>query len=297
MEQRNLICAKPSNMKTPTVVLTRDEADNLRIAPLFEKEGLYVCSFPAIQIQNYEVETWEIPVDEPYIVLLTSSRATLRWLSLQERLLNHRINGYLIVGQTSATMLRDVELHTQILMEHSSIEELLEELLHLRHTAQLLNGTTSSSQLSVLHPDSSVVRVLYPCNARRRDEGVNGLRQMGYEVVELPLYEPVSPTSQRSELLEMIDQKGEPIILPFFSPSAVENFFRITAPDEEAAKNSRAWYKGCTKRQVMFASIGETTAEALYAHGVEDVIIAEEPKVELLVEAIVANLQIKEILE
>lgn len=284
-------------MKTPTVVLTRDEVDNLRIAPLFEKEGLHVCSFPAIQIQNYEVETADIPAADSCIVLLTSSRATSRWLDLQGQLLNHAVHGYLVVGETSAEMLRNADVQLPVLLFNNSIEELLEELLHLRHTAQLLNGSTSSSQLSVLHPNSGVVRVLYPCNARRRDEGVNGLRQMGYEVVELPLYEPVSPTAQRSELLEMIDQKGEPIILPFFSPSAVENFFRITAPDEEAAKNSRAWYKGCTRRQVMFASIGETTAEALYAHGVEDVIIAEEPKVELLVMAIMANLQMKESLK
>ena len=42
---------------------------------------------------------------------------------------------------------------------------------------------------------------------------------------------------------------------------------------------------------VQFASIGATTADALYAHGVKNLILAPEPKLELLVRAIVERVE------
>ena len=198
-------------MEKPVVILTRSEADNRRMIPVFEREGLLAYSFPMIEIQDYPVETKDIPVDRPWVVLLTSVHATSRWLELERKLSNDNQRGYLVVGQKSVDMLRSVNPSDTVLLRRNSIVELLEEL--------------EGPRQEVLQTVGGVQRILYPCSLRRREEGVAGLQRLGFDIVEIPLYEPIIPEAQEVELTDVISGHEGPIVFSFFSPSAADNFF------------------------------------------------------------------------
>ena len=263
------------------------------MTPLFEGRGMDVRSIPMIEIRNLDVEEWEIPEGGPCIVLLTSSRATSRWLALRDRLLNRDIHGYLVVGRSSADMLAKAGGLDPVLLCQNSVHELFEQILHLRHVADGNGKGVLPVTQHALLKDSGVETVIYPCNAKRREEGVEGLRKMGFRVVELQLYEPVPPLSSKEEVLEVLGLQDRQVVFPFFSPSAVENFFQVLADQSEHACEGgvQELLASYGSASVIFASIGETTAEALYSCGVEHVVIAEEPKAELLAEAVLEELQ------
>ena len=273
-------------MNKPVAILTRTEADNARIASLFESQGMFVRSLPMIEIQNYDVDIRDITSDDPCLVLLTSSRATTQWLPLQEKVLNGQVAGYMVVGQTSVNLLAEANSEYPVLIHQHSIQELLEELLSIRNTDE----TEVLDAQRILGKSHGMTKVLYPCNARRREEGLHGLRRIGFDVMEIPLYEPVPSHATRGDFLALTKKYTGPLVLPFFSPSAVEHFFQVLVPESTAASMDLASIQDLQADRIVFASIGETTAEALYAHGIEDVIVAEEPKAELLVEAIVQAL-------
>lgn len=280
-------------MKNPVVVLTRAQEDNVRMTPLFEGRGMEVRSIPMIEIRNLDIDAWEIPEGGSCLIMLTSSRATSRWLAMSDRFLNHDIHGYLVVGRSSSDMLAKAGgLYPVLLCQHS-IHELFEQILHVRRTAEAGDINKLPIAQRALLKDSGVDTVIYPCNAKRREEGVEGLRKMGFRVIELQLYEPVPPLFRREEVLDVLRTQDRHVVLPFFSPSAVENFFEIIAGQSDMAGEAgvREVLASYGSDRLIFASIGETTAEALYSCGVENVVIAEEPKAELLVDAVLEELQ------
>ncbi len=237
----------------PPLILTRSESDNARTAPAFAAEGFDVVSVPMLTFEPLELED-EVLVglrgDEP--VVLTSARATDAWLDVR-RAGQHRPCCYFLVGERS-----------RVVLEGS--DPLVPIAYVARSAADLLNADFEG-----------VDRVVYPCSAERRDELVDGLRERGIDVVELPLYRPGIPSDSADRLHAALATGGDgAVAIAFFSPSAVRNFFALVGEPPPGA---------------IFGAVGRTTAGELAAHGARGVIAAEIPTPEALADAMRRHLE------
>ena len=250
--------------KRETVVLTRTEEDNQRIVPLFEDAGLHVISLPMIAIQDIPVDSTTVLQslgDKPF-VLLTSLKGTKRWLRLRredERIKRMKVQGYWVVGSRSEELLGEVETGVPIEVVAGSSGELLEKLRKERGEER--KGEQAKER-----------EVVYPCSLVRRNEVVEGLAGLGYQVVELPLYEPLLPEQSGKRVLNLADKLDAETTVLFFSPSAVKNFFQL-------------W--GDRRRTFHCAAIGHTTAKALYKEGVDQIIVPEHPDVASFIQRLI----------
>lgn len=233
-----------------TVILTRTEADNQRVAPLFERYGFTVVSGPTIELRPLAVDLTQgrRALEKGGGVVLTSGEATERWLDLRrDRLADLPVECYLVVGRRSAELLHAGDPETPIVAVADSSAELLQSL------------------------ESFPVRLLYPGSRARRDEFVSGLRVRGSQVFDFPLYEPVLPADGGRSFSAALRAATLPLAVVFFSPSAVEGMqaLAITLPTG-----------------AIVAAIGATTAAALNARGITHVVVPERPDPELLAQAL-----------
>jgi uroporphyrinogen-III synthase len=233
-----------------SLILTRSAEDNARIAPLFERRGFTVYSVPMIELRPLSKDACgtrhvrRLAGGEP--VVLTSAYATELWLDLRETDFHeHAPAEYYVVGESSAALLREGDPEIPIRAIARSAEDLLRERF------------------------DAVERILYPCSTERRDTLVEGLRARGIDVIDLPLYSPALPTASRELLPRILTTVPMPVAIAFFSPSAVENFFRLSPNIPDGT---------------IFAAIGPTTAQALRDRGVEGIVQPEEPSAEAMAE-------------
>lgn len=237
------------------VILTRTEEENRRIAPLFASRGFVVHSLPMIELRPLAHDACGIRSirrlagGEP--VLITSAYAADLWLDLRETdFREHTPRAYYVVGERSAQLLRESDPEVPIVAVADSGED-------------LLRGSFDG-----------VREMLYPCSTERRDQIVDGLRDRGVDVVELPLYAPALPAGSRDHLGSLWGVLEHPAAILFFSPSAVTSFFslRPRIPDD-----------------LIFAAVGGTTAEALRREGITSILVPERPSAESLA-ALLGNL-------
>jgi uroporphyrinogen-III synthase len=104
----------------------------------------------------------------------------------------------------------------------------------------------------VIGDSSNATEVIFFCGDQRRHELPDSLRQKGIEVAEIVVYQTV--------LVPQKLKKNYHGIL-FFSPSAVNSFFKLNTPGE---------------RTILFA-IGNTTASELRTKTKNKVLVSEEP--------------------
>ena len=224
-----------------SIILTRTEEENARSARALEAHGHAVFSAPMIELRAIDPgrETLERIARslDGRSVLLTSAHATGLWLRLRSSVFSTTApHSYLVVGASSARLLEERDRDVPLVAVASSARELLARVPTSRR------------------------RVLYPCSAARRHEIVDGLRQRGVDLIELPLYEPVLPEQARGRLAAVLRLAPTPRVLCFYSPSAVDNWFSLRSdipPDS------------------IFVAIGPTTAESLRAHGVSEIAVAD----------------------
>lgn len=235
----------------PTVLLTRTSQENQRIEHYFQQRGFSVLNAPMIELtpippDHLTLAQW---LDGHHsTILLTSITATERWINLLPHLpVDTDALRYFIVGKRS--------------------EELLRERHPKSHIDYVANSGTEL--LRYLHqiPDM----ILYPCSSQRRDELVDGLRNHGANVMELPLYQPQLPANAAQHLRDALLVAELPLCITFFSPSAVVNFISLQPKLPQGA---------------IFAAVGRTTAEALWGYGIVDVIVPTQPNSAMLADAI-----------
>jgi uroporphyrinogen-III synthase len=152
----------------PSIILTRTADDNRESAHHFEARGWRVHSAPMIELRAIPRDACGIRSvkrlagGEP--VLITSAHAADLWLDMREtEFAEENPEAYYVVGRRSAEILRQSDPDVPIRVVARSGEDLL---------AADFGG---------------VGRLLYPCSAERRDTLVEGLRQRGVDVIDLPL--------------------------------------------------------------------------------------------------------------
>lgn len=237
-----------------SVILTRSEKENRRIAPVFEREGFRVVSAPTIELRSLDVDIASVRqvLERGAGVILASGFATARWLELRASLLaDLPVECYLVVGRRSAALLKRGDRGTPIVAVADSAAELL--------------------QSAVAFPS----RILYPGSRARREDLVLGLRLRGCQVVDHAMYEPAPPADGGRAFDDALRETDGACAIAFFSPSAVEGMrsLAITLPTG-----------------TVIGAIGATTAAALNRNGFYDIILPERPVPELLAQALARRL-------
>jgi len=233
-----------------TVILTRSDKENERVAPLFQREGFDVVSAPTIELRplTVEVDRAERALEGGGGVVLTSAAATERWLDLRRGAYSAlHVDCYIVVGERSSQMLRERDADVPIAVVADSSAELLRSEVQFPR------------------------RLLYPGSRARREDMVAGLRVRGSSVVELPLYEPVLPADGGRSFVSHLRSARPPLAVVFFSPSAVEGMHALAV---------------ILRPGTVIGAIGQTTASALRMRGYEDIVVPERPDADLLARAL-----------
>lgn len=124
----------------------------------------------------------------------------------------------------------------------------------------------SASELStIILKDKEIKKVFFFCGKQRREELPQNLSSEEIEVEEIVVYETL-------ETPQKLSRKVYDGIL-FFSPSAVNSFFSLNKINE----------------QMQIFAIGKTTADAIHQHINKDIIIAETPSEENIVEQVLSH--------
>ena len=124
----------------------------------------------------------------------------------------------------------------------------------------------SASALSdVILEDKEIKKVFFFCGNQRGEELPQKLTAEAIEVEEIVVYETL-------ETPQKLSRKVYDGIL-FFSPSAVKSFFSLNKINE----------------QTQIFAIGKTTADAIHQHTNKDLIIAEVPSEDDMIEKVIAH--------
>lgn len=129
-----------------------------------------------------------------------------------------------------------------------------------------ISGTANNAaDLSdIILKDENTRKVIFFCGEKRRDELPEKLKTEGFEVKEIVVY-------QTTETPKKISRKSYDGIL-FFSPSAVKSFFSLNK----------------INGQTQIFAIGNTTADAIKENINRELIIAEKPVEEAIIDEVVS---------
>lgn len=118
---------------------------------------------------------------------------------------------------------------------------------------------------NVILQDEEIKRIYFFCGNQRRDELPNKLKAEGIEVEEIVVYETL-------ETPKKISRKQFDGIL-FFSPSAVKSYFSLNKLNDE----------------IKVFAIGNTTEDAIQQYDKREIIIAEIPSEENIIDHIIEH--------
>lgn len=118
---------------------------------------------------------------------------------------------------------------------------------------------------TVILLDEEIKKVHFFCGNQRRDELPNKLKEGGREIEEIVVYQTI-------ETPQKMSRKHYDGIL-FFSPSAVKSYFSLNKLNEE----------------LQVFAVGKTTADSILQHDKREIIIAEIPGQENLIDNVIAH--------
>jgi len=118
---------------------------------------------------------------------------------------------------------------------------------------------------SVILEDEEIKKVYFFCGNQRREELPNKLKAEGREVEEIIVYETL-------ETPQKMSRKNYDGIL-FFSPSAVKSYFSLNKLNEE----------------IQVFAVGKTTADSILQHVTREIITAETPGQENLIDQVITH--------
>ena len=130
-----------------------------------------------------------------------------------------------------------------------------------------ISGTadTASDLADIILKDEEIKKVIFFCGKQRREDLPQKLKDAGLELEEIVVYETF-------ESPQKISRKHYDGIL-FFSPSAVKSFFSLNKLNDE----------------IQVFAIGKTTADAILKNTDRELIIAETPGEEDMIDQVIAH--------
>lgn len=239
------------------ILVTRARAQLSDFADLLEAHGAEVLQFPTIKIQP--IEDMDIPAPNTYDwVIFTSVNAVeIFYERLRESGKDVRAFGgssICAVGAKTVDALNNIGIQPDFVPAHS-------------------RGSAIAAEIG----DVNEKRILLPRAKIATPDLPKSLRQKGAQVDDVPLYDTIKVASENSDEIEGDLLNGSIDFVTFTSSSTVTNFlemFPAHAPTDLLAN-------------VKIAVIGPTTQKMALARDVRVDVVAKEPSVESLVEAIV----------
>ena len=240
-----------------TVLLTRDEATNVKISDILSGYGVRGINFPqfhfVFQKANVDSFLMELKKELPQWVFLTSSN-TVRALNLKRDAfsgLELKIK-WACVGKKTALTLEDLfGVKPDLIANKASAQSLL-----------------NSGEFVEQKP----LRVFLPQAKDARSELLVGLQERGHEVLPFTVYEKlkIEYSAEESEALQGLKLDW----VFFFSPSAVQNLL----------SQNGDWKAHLQKGESKLAVIGETTKKALNEFGLDADFVPKESDAEAMIE-------------
>ncbi|MBC1756997.1 uroporphyrinogen-III synthase [Listeria seeligeri] len=213
------------------VVLTREASKNIKWQTYFEKNGFLVDSMPLIETK-------------PQKVVFTSEQQNVEWIfftsvnAVEYFFKQHKVTKpykYAVIGEKTKEKLADYGHSPSFIPTVYQTEPFLSEWLE-KHP----------EKTSILLPKSNLSRTVME----------DTLKEKGYVIFPVELYETIFPNKSKSLLKQFFAQNEKQIII-FASPSAWKNFYSV-------AKNFPS-----QKGNWRIASIGNITTKAIEADGYE----------------------------
>jgi uroporphyrinogen III methyltransferase / synthase len=239
------------------VLLTRTEKDNEELGRPLEELGASVLSLPCIQIappENWEALAAALDSLSSYDWIVFTSRHSVRALFDRTRSHIDLPVGMKVaaVGRGTERELRARGVKVDLLPKHGSADDL----------ALALESTGMEGR-----------RILLPSGDIARPELAEGLKRAGAYVDAVIAYRTVKPRTFDRRILEGL-RSGRVDVVVLASPSAAHNLLEAVG-GAESLKGPR------------IVCIGETTAKAAEENGLPEVVRAENPSPEGIVEAVV----------
>jgi len=232
----------------PTVVLTREPADNAALAAHLDGLDVQILDYPCIASRLHPYHAGSLCCGralEEFAALAFSSKRGVQGMAEGAPRIAESRQLLAAVGNRTA----------------KEMEELFGRPADV--VANTQTGAGLAEELSaVLSPGAAV---LYVSGAQTTGQFEKGMEENGYTVCKLLVYENIQP---RLEPLEGLQGR---IVGVFASPSAVQRFFLV---------NRRL------KSRVHGVAIGPTTARVLASYGLPVTVAAASPAPEDLVTAI-----------
>lgn len=149
---------------------------------------------------------------------------------------------------------------------------------HAVHVARGASALALAESILAAHAGVGL-RVLLPRAAEGREEAALALRAAGAEVRELPVYRTVVAALSAPALAEPLHRwaTGEVAVVAVFAPS------QVAALGQLVSRSGRAL---AAPGGPLFAAVGETTASALRAAGVTELVVAAQPTPEAMAKAV-----------
>ncbi len=222
------------------ILLTREVDDILKDAKLFEDKGFEVLALPLIKTQSLP---FEVPQENFDYVVFQSQKAVKYFFEKAS-----------------------LHSNTKVVAVGKSTQKTLERLGYKAY----IPDEESAKGLIEFFKDIKPCKVLLPRAKEGREELLNFLKERGFNVLDLNIYQTVMVEYSKEEILDVLSQ--DPIVV-LASPSAVKSLFANLQKNMLICK--------ITLRNVI--CIGETTKSAYQEHFRNTCYVPKKPSMEEVV--------------
>jgi uroporphyrinogen-III synthase len=192
---------------------------------------------------------------------------------IKDEELKSKLRGFLqqniaaVFTSKNAVLAFDQIVNTELKWKIFCIGQATKKVAEKVFGAERIAGVADNAEdlSNVILQDEEIKKVYFFCGNQRRDELPNKLKAEGREVEEIVVYETV-------ETPQKMSRKNYDGIL-FFSPSAVKSYFSLNKLNDE----------------LQVFAVGKTTADSILKHGEREIIIAEIPGQEIMIDQVIAH--------
>jgi uroporphyrinogen III methyltransferase/synthase len=246
-------------LRNITILVTRPKDQAGEFAGILQSAGATVIEFPSIRVidppdwNNYETAIRQI--NDFKIIVFTSVNAVQYFLKKFPAEDLHALHSKKIYAVGVKTMQAAHRLG-----------------LRAETISSGFNGRNLGRSLILTHGEKS--KILYPHGNKGKHELSSILREHGFDVTEIEVYQNTGPDKADVEKFKSALKKIKIDVITFFSPSSIESLLEIV-PVEIAGAS-------------VIATIGPTTANAARQNGLLVHITATRPTSENLAREIVS---------
>ena len=212
------------------ILFPRPRKSGQKLKALLTEAGIEVFHYPLLSFKGPILST-EIKqelqriADYDWLMFSSSRGVTYFFRALQELGLDIRILAGVriaVLGPAGARSLKKRNLNYDFMPEKYSGDSLVEEFSHRYSSSSMSKKSRSKKQTDNL-------KIMFPRSLRGRKEIPAFLRQQGFTVSEVGIYDTIFPKITEEQFLSHIQERKLDLLL-FTSPSTVKSLARVVKP-------------------------------------------------------------------